>query len=602
MKTPRVLAVASVLLLLAASTLRAANPAFDAWAEDFAARTVRENPQLATRTQYFSGAEQDAIDRELNLSGSFGETIGARAAEKAAALARTGLKELEAFPAADLSPRQRTIAAVIRWTLEDEIANASFAANNFVFEQFGGLHLGLVQFLTTTHPIRHRRDVENYLVRLTRVAPCLDEGIAEAKAAADQGVLPPKFILERVLGQLDGFLAVAPEKNVFVETLGERMALLGDAISAEERAKFTAAAEREVRATVLPAFARVRALLAAQLPAASDDAGAWRLPRGEAYYASKLASMTTTRKTAAEIHAIGLREVRRISDEMEGILRQLGYTEGTLQERIEQLNAKVSPPADPDPRPALLEQVAAVMRDAERRSASVFDLRPKSPVIVKREPAFSEGSAAAHYSDPAPDGSAPGIYWLPLADLSPRVSWLGVGLKSTAYHEAIPGHHFQIAIQQESTELPRYLKLGIFGFNSAYIEGWALYAERLAAENNWYEGDLPGRLGYLNMQLFRARRLVVDTGLHAMKWTRQQVIDYGFTPTETERYIVWPGQACSYMVGQLRLLELRDQAKAALGDKFSIQEFHNVVLRGGSMPLDVLAGEIDAWIAATKGK
>ena len=243
-----------------------------------------------------------------------------------------------------------------------------------------------------------------------------------------------------------------------------------------------------------------------------------------------------------------------------------------------------------------------MVRDAEKRSEAVFDLRPKAPVTVIREPAFSESSAAAHYSDPAPDGSQPGIYWLPLADLSPRVTWLGTGLKSTAYHEAIPGHHFQLALQQETTSLPRYLKLGIFGFNSAYIEGWALYAERLADENGWYEGDLPGRLGFLNMQLFRARRLVVDTGLHEMKWTRQQVIDYGFTPTETERYIVWPGQACSYMIGQLRILELREKAKAALGAKFSIKEFHNLVLGGGSMPLEVLGQEVERWIAVVRAR
>ena len=243
-----------------------------------------------------------------------------------------------------------------------------------------------------------------------------------------------------------------------------------------------------------------------------------------------------------------------------------------------------------------------VVADAERRSESDFDLRPEAPVTVKREPIFSEKAAAAHYTDPAPDGSVPGIYWIPLADLSPRVTWLGSSLKSTAYHEAIPGHHFQIAIQQESTELPRYRKAGIFGFNSAYVEGWALYAERLAAENGWYEGDLPGQLGYLQLQLFRARRLVVDTGLHAQKWTRQQVSDYGFTPTETERYVVWPGQACSYMIGQLKILELREKARNALGPKFSIKEFHNVVLRVGSVPLAVLEQDIEAWIAAGGGK
>jgi len=322
------------------------------------------------------------------------------------------------------------------------------------------------------------------------------------------------------------------------------------------------------------------------------------LPHGAEYYANNLETLTTTKLTPAEIHAIGLREEKRVSPEMESILQQLGYKDGTIQERIEKLNAKLNPPAEPDPRVALVAKVDALVQDAQRRSVACFDLRPKAPVTVKREPAFSEKSAAAHYSAPAPDGTTPGIYWLPLADLSPRVTWLGTGLKSTAYHEAVPGHHFQITIQQESTELPRYRKLGVFGFNSAYVEGWALYAERLAAENGWYDGDLPGKLGFLNLQLFRARRLVVDTGLHSLKWTRQQVIDYGFTATETERYIVWPGQACSYMIGQLKILELREKAKAALGPKFSIKEFHNLVLRGGSMPLDVLAQEVDHWIAA----
>jgi uncharacterized protein (DUF885 family) len=590
--------VLTLFLTFAAGLARAATPTFDAWADDFAARWVALNPQFATRAQYFSGAEQDALDRQLILGGAFGQTYGVKAAQAGAALAREGLADLARYAADTLTPAQQTSAAVIRWSLEDEVRKAAFAQQRFVFDQFSGLHLGLVNFLTTTHPIRNGRDIENYLARLALVAPRIDEGIAEAQAAAAAGMIPPRFILQRVLDQLDGFTAVKPADNVFVASLDKRIGLLGAAVPAEQRAAFVAAAEREVTATIIPAYRRVREMLAAQLPGATDDAGVWRLPQGADYYASSLASLTTTQLTPAEIHAIGEREVARLSAEMESILQQLGYKDGSIQSRIEKLNATLAPPTEPDPRPVLLAQAEAIVHDAERRSAAVFDLRPKAPVTVRREPAFSEKSAAAHYTDPAPDGSSPGIYWLPLADLGPRVTWLGTGLKSTAYHEAVPGHHFQLSIQQESTTLPRYRKLGVFGFNSAYIEGWALYAERLAAENDWYEGDLPGRLGYLNLQLFRARRLVADTGLHAMKWTRQQVIDYGFTAQETERYIVWPGQACSYMIGQLRILELREKAKAALGPKFSIKEFHNLVLRGGSMPLDVLAQEVDRWIAA----
>jgi uncharacterized protein (DUF885 family) len=595
MKT-RYLLLGLALLSLLAAPLRAANAEFDQWAEGFAAQWARANPQFATRAQYFTGAEQDAVDRELTLEGAFGNTFGVRAAQVRAALARQGLLALAGFPDSSLSPAQRTSAAIIQWTLEDAVQGAKFARQRFVFEQFGGLHLGLVNFLTTVHPIRNPRDVQNYLARLAQVASRIDEGISEAKGAAFAGNIPPRFVLQRVIEQLNGFLAVKPADNVLVTSLDQRIAALGPAVSPEVRAKAVATAEAEVGTRILPAYARVRTMLTDQLTLANDDAGAWRLPNGAAYYASSLASLTTTSLTPAEIHEIGLREVARVEKEMETILQQLGYKDGTIQQRIEKLNATLNPPAEPDPRVEMIAKVEAIVHDAERRSADVFDLRPKAPVTVKREPAFSEKSAAAHYSPPAPDGSKPGIYWLPLADLSPRVTWLGTGLKSTAYHEAVPGHHFQIAYQQESTELPRYRKLGVFGFNSAYIEGWALYAERLAAENGWYDGDLPGKLGYLNLQLFRARRLVADTGLHNLKWTRQQVIDYGFTPAETERYIVWPGQACSYMIGQLRILELREKARAALGEKFSIKEFHNLILRGGSMPLDVLSSEVDHWI------
>jgi uncharacterized protein (DUF885 family) len=383
---------------------------------------------------------------------------------------------------------------------------------------------------------------------------------------------------------------------VFVSSLVERISAMPEKLADARKASYVNEAEAIVRDQVLPAFRRARELLSAELPKSTGDAGVWRLPRGAEFYARQLASSTTTRLSAAEIHQIGLREVARIEAEMDESLRRLGFVDGTLQQRIEALNASMMPKAD-DPRPILLAQVEGAMRDAERRSQAIFNLQPKAPVVLKREPGLSEGGAAAHYTPPAPDGSLPGIYWLPLADIGPRVTWLGSGLKSTAIHEAVPGHHFQLTIQQESSTLPKYRKLGAFGFISAFGEGWALYAERLADENGWYADDPRGRLGYLNLQLFRARRLVVDTGIHAMRWTRQQAIDYGFTPAEVERYVVWPGQACSYMIGQLKIVELRERARAALGDRFSLKAFHDLVLRLGNVPLDVLADEVDAWIA-----
>jgi uncharacterized protein (DUF885 family) len=346
---------------------------------------------------------------------------------------------------------------------------------------------------------------------------------------------------------------------------------------------------------LVPAFGRVRAMLVEQLTHTDDGAGAWRLPDGAAFYANELATLTGSSFSAREIHALGLREVARIEAEMDEVLRRIGYRDGPLQARIDQVNETLRWPAEPDPREAILARLADILADAVHRSEAVFALRPTSPVTVKREPIVSEGSAAAHYTTPAPDGSQPGIYWVPLADVGPHVPWLGISMKSVAYHEAVPGHHFQLAIEQESPDLPRFRKLGAFGYDPSYAEGWALYSEQLTSEFDWYGEDLPARLGFLQMQLFRARRLVVDTGLHDLRWTRQQAIDYGFPPSEIERYVIWPGQACSYMIGQLRILEIRERARAALGERFSLKDFHDTVLSRGTLPLAVLEREVESW-------
>jgi len=584
-------------LVVVAWPLRA-NPEFDRWADAYSAEIMRSRPQAATQAQYFSGAEQDALDRELGLAGAYGAGYGRKRAEEAAALARRGLEGLARFPEAGLTPVQRTSAAIIRWASESTLAQTPFVQHRFVFEQFGGLHVGLVNFLTQSHPIRRARDIENYLARLALVAPRIDEGIQEARAAESAGLLPPRFIVERTLEQLDGLLLLPPAENVFVASLNQRIGQLGTSITPDARRAAVAAAETLVRTAVIPAYRRVREFLAAQLPRSGAAAGAGQLPRGQEYYQAALAALTTTSLPADEIHAIGRREIARIEGEMDRILRELGYRDGSVKERFETMQAALIPPAEPDPRPAMVAEAARIVRDAERRAAAVFDLMPRSPVAVQREPAFTERTAAAHYSTPAPDGSKPGIYWLPVANLTPQVIWIGAGARTTAYHEAVPGHHFQLAIQQEQTDLPRFRQYRVFSAGSAFAEGWALYAERLADENGWYQGDPKGRLGYLNGQLFRARRLVVDTGLHAKQWTRQQAIDFGISPAEVERYVVWPGQACSYMIGQLRILEIREKAKAALGAKFAIKEFHNVILRTGNVPLDVLADEVARWVAA----
>lgn len=576
------------LLVIPASALFATNPAFDTWADALTTETIRASPTGATITQFFTGAEQDALDRQLT------PITPAYRAERMAK-AQAARAQLAKFDRAQLSAEQRISAAIIEWSLAGIVDSQPFADFNFVFSQFRGLQVSLVNFLSQTHPIRNKRDIENYLARLDLVAAQMDEGIAQARDAATRGFLMPDFITKSALGQFTIFLADTPAKNVFVVSLDERAAKLRD-VSATERAAFVAAAKKTVGDQIIPAFQRAQALLLAQLPATTSDAGLWRLPGGDRAYAYALRQFTTTDLKPDEIYALGLKEVARIEAAMEGMLQSLGFKTGSIKDRMEQLNASLQPAAEPDPRDALIKRYREILADAQLRSAAVFDVRPKAPCEVKREPPFTEKTAAARYTGPAKDGSRPGTFWAPL----PGPVFKIVNMRTLTYHEAIPGHHFQIALQRETDSLPRYRRDGIFGGGSAYSEGWALYAEQLAVENNWYEGDPVGHLGQLDAELFRAKRLVTDTGLHTQRWTRQQAIDYGIPASEVERYVVLPGQACAYKIGQLKILALRAQSRATLGDAFTIKQFHNLVLQGGNMPLAVLETVINDWAATPR--
>jgi uncharacterized protein (DUF885 family) len=575
-----------VLCILTASA--GANPAFDTWADAFAADWVRLAPETATQSQYFAGAEQDTVDRLLTP-----RTPARR--QRVIALAREGREQLDLWLAGSLDPEQRISAAIIRRDLENTLAGERFQDHGFVFNQLRGAHVQPVLFLTEIHPLRNAADLASYLARLDLVARRQDEGIALARAAAARDLIPPRFIVERARGQVAAFLEPAPENNVLVTALVRRTQSLAD-LSPEARAKAIAEATRIVAERIRPAYIRVQTLLTELLPRTTDAAGLSRLPDGAVAYAHALARYTTTALTALEIHAIGLREVARIEADMDRLLRQLGQSDGSVQERMQTMRQAKQLPADPDPRPALLARYTEIVRDAEQRSEALFNLKPRARVEVRRVPPLTEATASASYSSPAPDGTRPGIFWVPLR--GPVFSTLS--MRSLAYHEAVPGHHFQLAIQQEQAGLPKFRSKRIFGGGSAHSEGWALYTERLAIEQGWYEGDVPSLLGTLDAQLFRARRLVVDTGLHTKGWTRQQAIDYGIAASEVERYVAEPGQACSYMIGMLRILELREKARAALGGKFMLPAFHDVVLQTGSVPLDVLAEVIELWIAAQR--
>jgi len=566
------------------------NAAFARWSDDFAADLVRIDPVEASISQYFSGAEQAALDRQLTPF-----TQAQR--DKRLALARKGVARLDKWLAGPLDATQRISAATMKWSLANAIANAKYADHSFVFNQMSGPQVSLVRVMTQLHPIRSAADVDSYLARLDQLAQRMDEATARARSAAARSLIAPRFILERAQAQVDAVLKTPAAQNALVTSLAQRSAALPD-LTPEARSAAIARATAIVDGKVIPAYARVASFMAGIHPRTSDKAGVSNLPGGAQAYRRALASFTGTSLSPDEVHAIGLREVAKIEEAMDTHLRALGFHQGTLNARLAMLERSLQPPLDPDPRPAILARYADLVRDAEKRSEKLFNIKPRAPIVVEREPALTEASASASYMLPAADGSRPGVFKVPL----PGPEFEMVTMRTLAYHEGVPGHHFQLAIQQEMTDLPKFRSKRIFGGGSVHSEGWALYAEQLAVDDNWYEGDLPGLIGSLTDKLLRARRLVVDTGLHAKGWTRQQAIDYGVIAQEVDRYVAWPGQACAYMIGMLRIIEIRDKAQAALGPRFSLPAFHDVVLRTGSVPMDVLAGEVDRWVASQQSK
>lgn len=578
----------AVLAFLTVSPAHAASTrpvTFDQWVDAFT--TEWSGGAASSKSSGEKSSDEDDPDA------LFRESYKARQ-ERRLALARKGLAELERWPRASLNPTQSTSAALLRWHLETFVAGEPFADHLFVFRQLRGLHLTLVDSLTERSTIRRKRDVDAYLERLGRVAAQIYEGIARARAATDRGLIPPRFILERTQGQLQMFLKPSDDQNIFVTALAQKISGVKE-LDPKARATALEKATRIIAEKVRPAYARVAALIDGLIPRSTDEAGISQRPNGTAAYAQALAAFTSTKLTAEEIHALGLREVARLQDEMDLLLRQIGEVKGTFDERWARVAAGTPLPASPDPRGVLLARYTEIIRDAEKRSEALFNLKPRAPIEVRRVPTLTEKTASAHYTSPSADRSRPGIFWLPLPGtdfaLTPR-------MRSLAYHEGVPGHHFQLAIQQEQKDLPRFRARRTFGGISAHSEGWALYTERLAVEQGWYDGDPVGKLGALSSELFRAKRLVVDTGLHTKRWTRQQAIDYGIPVSEVERYVVNPGQACSYMIGMLRIVELREKAKTALGEKFSLPAFHDVILRAGTVPLDLLAEVVNDWIAS----
>jgi len=580
---------------LAALAAQPATSDFGQFIQRYSDEWMRFHTNAASSRRYFSGGEQEAMERQI-------EPVTKARRDAEVRLIDRGIEGLRKFDRSRLSVSDQRILDIVSWDLESQKANAEFDDYHFPFAQNYGVDSSLISLLTISHAIRTAREADSYLARLSLVAERMDEATAEGRRLAAAHLLPPKFILQITATQMRGFLDMPPASNPFVATFAEKLASVKD-LPPAQRESLRAAAERVTTSQIYPAWRRALGLVEGQIPGATDDAGLWRFAKGDEAYRRALARYTTTTMTPAEVHETGLKMVQQIEARMDTVLREMGYTDGPLRTRMATMSAAQPQfPATAEGRAQYSTMIEGFIIDAQRRAATLFERVPKMPVVARPYPAFMGGRAAS-YSIGTIDGARPGVYQYSVTG----VTLTRHGARTTAYHEAIPGHHFQGALAAEDTTLPKVLRDRVFGGNSAIGEGWGLYAERLAAEQGWYDGDPAGLLGQLDMALFRAHRLVVDTGLHAKHWTRQQAVDYlgplpGLsTESEVDRYVSDAGQACSYMIGELKIVELRERAKAALGANFSLSEFHSRVLGAGRVPLGVLEQDIDRWIAAKKG-
>jgi Uncharacterized protein conserved in bacteria len=473
-----------------------------------------------------------------------------------------------------------------------------FFPSPYTVSQLGGAYQSIPDFLDSQHSIETAEDAEAYLSRLEAFGPVMDQETERVRAEFAAGAVPPDFIIARTLEQMGAITGAQPTSLTLVDSIRRRTAEKGIA------GDWAARAEAIVTSGVLPALNRQAEVFKAAQPTAVHDGGAWRLPNGAAYYHFGLRYYTTTNMTGDEVHEMGLAQVAELSARADELLKAEGMTQGSVGERIAAMgkDQRFIYPNTDEAKEELLGKLNEQIVAMEARLPQYFGRIPKSPVEVKRVPkAIEAGAPGGYYQGPALDGSRPGLYYINLRDTAEWPSWT---LPTLSYHEATPGHHHQIALQQENADTPMLMK--VLGF-SAYSEGWGLYAEQLADEMGVYENDPWGRIGYLQSLMFRAARLVVDSGLHAKRWSREQGIRYmvdtlgdqeSSIATEVERYCVWPGQASSYKVGHTKWVELREGARRDLGDKFDIRAFHDAGLNAGGVPLTVLERVIGDWKAS----
>jgi len=523
---------------------------------------------------------------------------------KSKAITASQLARLQALDRNSLTAKGKVSYDVVLYGLVTGAdANKRFAygpggaGQPYVLSQLSGSYSQGPSFLDTQHIIATKADADAYLARLADFAVTMDQEVEATRHDIALGVVPPDFALAKTLSQMKDLRLPAPEKSSLVESLVRRAKeknIAGD---------WGSQAAKILKDKYYPALDRQMALVREMQKHATHDAGVWRLPDGAAYYRASLKSWATTDKSPEEIHKLGLDVVADSTAKLDALMKAQGMTKGSVGDRLRAMfkDPKFLFPDTDAAKDKVIADLNAKVREVRAKLPVWFATLPKADVTIKRVPKTIEAAQPlGYYNQPSLDGKRPGIYWINLRDPKEVPSWT---LPSVTFHESIPGHHLQLSLQQEAG-LPLIRKTAFF---SAYIEGWALYAEQLAVEMGLYDHDPLGHIGQLHDAMWRGIRLVVDSGMHAMKWSREKAVGYfaenagdpeSAVATEVERYCVWPGQACSYMLGKLEFLEQRERAKTALGAKFDIRKFHDGMLLAGAVPLSLMPGLADTYIAS----
>lgn len=581
--------------------------------EKYSAEQIVEESKKAN--EFFDRVFDAKIDRDPMQQSVYGikkdygkwQDISESSILKEVEITKTNLDSLHKnFQLESLDEQTKISYRLFEKACEDAIENYKWHLFDYPINQMGGLHTDVPTFLINVHAIENKSDAEAYVSRLNGMSSLFDQLIENLKLREAKNIIPPKFVFPYVLNDCKNMTSGQPfdksnNANPLLEDFMKKVNALKDC-KGEEKQMLIEKATNALKASVKPAYDKLAVYWTELEKKASTEDGIWKVANGDTYYDFALKQTTTTSLTADEIHEIGLKEVARIHDEMRVIMKKVNFKSENLQAFFDFMreDKQFYYANDESGKEAYRVKAVKIIDDMKKELDKLFLTKPKADIVVKPVEAFREKSAGgAFYEDPAIDGTRPGRYYINLYNMADQAIYQ---MDALAYHEGIPGHHMQIAIAQELNGIPKFR---MHGGNTAYIEGWALYSELVPKEIGFYQ-DPYSDFGRLAMELFRAARLVVDTGIHRKKWSREKALAYfkentpnpeGDNKKEIERYIVWPSQATGYKIGMIKIIELRENSKKKLGDKFDIREFHDVILTSGPLPMDILEEMVENWVA-----